>query len=464
MNPLPAMRPLLLLLLPALLLPLTHASDWPEFLGPLRNNTSPETGLRQSLTPEGVPILWKKQIGTGYSAPSIRANRLVLHHRSGPEEIVECLHPATGEPLWKYAYPSRFVDPFGYNNGPRCSPLLTETHCYTYGAEGVLLCLDLASGKRVWQRNTLSEFNVPEAFFGVGSTPILEDGKLIVMVGGQPNSAIVALDPATGKTLWENGGEKTWNGAPMIGWPGERTIQWNPNDPAFEKQASYCSPVAATLHDKRHLLCVTRQGLVSLNPDDGSCNFVFWFRARQDSSVNAMTPVVHNNTILLSSAYFKNGSVLLKVAPDGKSVSPAWRSLGLEMHWSQPNLVNGYLYGFSGRNEPDAFFRCLEWETGDVLWQRYDGWPNGGHAKPAPGDKAPNVFGRGASIYADGRLIALGESGLLGLYEPNPKAVTELGRWQVPGLIYPCWAGPVLAEKKLYLRSEELLICLDWKK
>jgi outer membrane protein assembly factor BamB len=284
------------------------------------------------------------------------------------------------------------------------------------------------------------------------------------MIGGQPNSAIVALDPATGKTLWENGGEKTWNGAPMTGWPGERTIQWNPNDPAFEKQASYCSPVAATLHGKRHLLCVTRQGLISLNPNDGSCNFVFWFRARQDSSVNAMTPVVHNNTILLSSAYFKNGSVLLKVAPDGKSVSPAWRSLGLEMHWSQPNLVNGHLYGFSGRNEPDAFFRCLEWETGDVLWQRYDGWPNGGHAKPAPGDKAPNVFGRGASIYADGRLIALGESGLLGLYEPNPKAVTELGRWQVPGLIYPCWAGPVLAEKKLYLRSEELLICLDWNK
>jgi outer membrane protein assembly factor BamB len=456
------MRPLALLI--ASLLPLAHAADWPEFLGPNRNNTSPETGLRQSLSPDGVPILWKKSIGTGYSAPSIRANRLVLHHRSGPEEIVECLNPTTGEALWKYAYPSRFVDPFGYNNGPRCSPLLTDSHCYTYGAEGVLLCLDLASGKRVWQRNTLSEFNVPEAFFGVGSTPILENGKLIVMIGGQPNSAIAALDPATGKTLWENGGEKTWNGAPMIGWPGERTIQWNPNDPAFEKQASYCSPVAATLHGKRHLLCVTRQGLISLNPEDGSCNFVFWFRARQDSSVNAMTPVVHDNTILLSSAYFKNGSVLLKVAPDGKSVTPAWRSLGLEMHWSQPNLVNGHLYGFSGRNEPDAFFRCLEWETGDVLWQRYDGWPNGGHAKPAPGDKAPNVFGRGATIFADGRLIALGESGLLGLYEPSPKAVTELGRWQVPGLVYPCWAGPVLAEKKLYLRSEELLICLDWNK
>ena len=458
------MRPLRLSLLIASLLPLAHAADWPEFLGPNRNNTSPETGLRQSLSPDGVPILWKKSIGTGYSAPSIRANHLVLHHRSGPEEIVECLNPSTGETLWKYAYPSRFVDPFGYNNGPRCSPLLTDSHCYTYGAEGVLLCLDLASGKRVWQRNTLSEFNVPEAFFGVGSTPILENGKLIVMIGGQPNSAIAALDPATGKTLWENGGEKTWNGAPMIGWPGERTIQWNPNDPAFEKQASYCSPVAATLHGKRHLLCVTRQGLISLNPEDGSCNFVFWFRARQDSSVNAMTPVVHDNTILLSSAYFKNGSILLKVAPDGKSVTPAWRSLGLEMHWSQPNLVNGHLYGFSGRNEPDAFFPCLEWETGDVLWQRYDGWPNGGHAKPAPGDKAPNVFGRGATIFADGRLIALGESGLLGLYEPNPKAVTELGRWQVPGLVYPCWAGPVLAEKKLYLRSEELLICLDWNK
>ena len=83
---------------------------------------------------------------------------------------------------------------FGYNNGPRCSPLLTADRCYTFGAEGVLLCLDLATGKLVWRRDTQTDFAVPEAFFGVGSSPVLEDGLLFVQVGGQPNSGVVAFD------------------------------------------------------------------------------------------------------------------------------------------------------------------------------------------------------------------------------------------------------------------------------
>src|SRR5436190_11083977 len=75
---------------------------------------------------------------------------------------------ATGKPEWHYAYASHFTDPFGYNNGPRCTPLLTSNFCYTFGAEGKLVCLDLKSGRLVWQRDTLREWNVPEPFFGVG--------------------------------------------------------------------------------------------------------------------------------------------------------------------------------------------------------------------------------------------------------------------------------------------------------
>jgi hypothetical protein len=76
--------------------------------------------------------------------------------------------------------------PFGYNDGPRCTPLLTTDRCYTFGAEGLLLCLDLANGKVIWHRETQKDFEVPEAFFGVGSSPILEEGMLIVQVGAQP--------------------------------------------------------------------------------------------------------------------------------------------------------------------------------------------------------------------------------------------------------------------------------------
>ncbi len=441
-----------------------QGADWPEFMGPNRDQVSAETGLADTLPAGGPPLLWEKAVGKGYSAPSVRGRTLVVHHRVGREEIVEACEVATGQTYWKYAYPSNYRDPFGYNNGPRCTPLLTAERCYTFGAEGVLLCLDLLTGKKVWQRNTAVDFDVPEAFFGVGSSPILEDGLLIVQVGAQPNSGVVAFDAATGKTVWEAVGEKSWNGVPMTAWPGSRTVEWDRNHPNFEKQASYCTPVAATIHGERHLLVCTRQGLVSLDPKTGAVNFAFWFRARQDSTVTAMTPVVQDDLILLSNCYYKTGSVCLRVRKGGKSVEEVWRGLQLEVHWTRPVLLDGFLYAFTGRDEPDAQFRCVELATGDVKWDRAEGWPNGGHAKLGKGDKAPDVFGRGGAILADGKLIVLGEAGLLGLFKPNPEALEELARWQVPQMHYPCWAAPVLAERRLYLRDEDHLVCYDLAK
>jgi outer membrane protein assembly factor BamB len=448
-----------LLLMPA------RAADWPEFLGPNRDATSPETGLVDAIPSGGLPIVWSKEVGAGYSAPSIRGKLLVMHHRVGDEEIVEAMDPATGKSKWRYAYPSKFTDPFGYNNGPRCSPLLTQDRCYTFGAEGVLVCLDLKTGKLIWRRDTAKDFNLPEAFFGVGSSPIIVDDetlgeRLIVHLGANPDAGVVAFDAKTGRTMWTNVGEASWTNVPMTGWPGERLIRWNPADPAFDKQASYCTPVLATIHGRRLILCVTRQGLVALDAVSGQVKFSFWFRARQDSSVNAMTPVVVDDLIFLSSAYFKNGSVVLRVRPGGDGVDEVWRSTVLEMHWARPIYTDGHLFAFTGRNEPDARFRCVELKTGTLKWDRPEGWPNGGHARVSPGDE-PKVFGRGSAILADGKIFAIGEAGLLGLFRPNTSQLEELGRWQVPGLYYPVWAGPVLAERRLYLRCDDRLVCLN---
>ena len=209
--------------------------DWPQFLGTRGNNTSSETGLLDKWPTNGPPVAWQKNIGSGYSAPSIRGELLILHHRVANEEVVEALLAANGKPVWRHAYPSRFVDPFGYNNGPRCTPLLTESRCYTFGAEGILACLDLKTGKLVWERATAKDWNVPDAFFGVGSTPILEGDRLIVMVGGQPNSGVVALDAATGKTIWESVGKTNWQGVITAGWRREEPYQWT----GTEKSASY---------------------------------------------------------------------------------------------------------------------------------------------------------------------------------------------------------------------------------
>jgi len=415
---------------------------------------------------EGPPRLWSKAIGSGYSAPSICGGRLVVHHREGDHEIVEAMDAATGASAWRYGYASHFSDPFGYNNGPRCTPLLTSNRCYCFGAEGKLLCLDLQSGKPVWERDTTRDWNVPEPFFGVGSTPLLEGDRLIVQVGGQPNSAVVALNPETGKTLWEIGGKNTWDGVPTLGWRGEAPYRWT----GEEKLASYSSPVAATIHGRRQILCLTRQGLVSLNPTNGALNFRRWFQSPVNDSVNGMSPVVWQDCVLLSAAYYRIGSVLLRIKPDGQSFEEVWRSPAssterdtqtgalaspvLEVHWNTPILYHGRLFAFSGRNEPDATFRCVDFLTGKLLWSRDERWRP--HSAPQP-----PVYGRGSAILADGKLIVLGEGGKLGLFTLNTNTPEELCAWQVPELHYPCWAAPVLSRKRLYLRSEDRLVCLD---
>lgn len=449
-----------------------NAADWPRFLGPEENNKSSEVGLVDRFPTNGLPIKWDIRVGTGYGAPSVYGGKVVLHHRLREREVVESFDAASGESKWQHAYATAYVDPYGYNNGPRCTPLLTSNRCYAFGAEGKLLCLDRLSGKVIWMRDTAADWNVPEAFFGVGSTPLLESGRLIVMVGGQPDAGVVALDPETGKTLWESVGKKNWDGVVTLGWRAEKPYEWT----GLEKQASYSSPVAATIHGRRHVFCLMRQGLVSLNPTNGSVNFCRWFQSFVNDSVNAMVPVIDGDRVLISAAYYRTGALLLRVKEDGKSfeeiwrdpahptdpsgrdpVTGRWKEPALEIHWNTPVLIDGFLYAFSGRNEPDASFRCVELRTGKLMWSRDESWR--GH--PPPGsDAQPPVFGRGSAIEADGRLFVLGEGGLLGLFKPDQGACMEISRWQVPSLHYPCWAAPVLADKKLYLRSEQRLVCV----
>lgn len=445
---------------------LRDGEDWPWFLGPRHDGTSAETGIVEPWPESGLPLVWERAIGTGYSAPSVRAGRLVVHHRKGRDEIVECLRADSGEPLWSYGYRSTFTDPYGYNNGPRCSPLLTDTHCYTFGAQGKLLCLTLETGTLVWERDLLSEMTIPDGFFGVGATPILEADRLIVAAGGQPNAGLIAVDAATGRTLWESVGQLTWDGAqtdsrlrPTYKWTGDEMV------------VSYSSPIAATIHGKRHILALMRHGLVSVDPESGAENFHYWFRADVHESVNAARPVIVDDTIMISAAY-RTGAACLKVAPDGKSVSEVWRDrTNLLTHWSTAIYRDGYYYGFSGRHDYEATLRCLDAATGDVVWET-DGWDR-------PEDELRQIgreefldtrsnrtipyprYGRGSKIMLGDRFLVLSEYGLLALVKVNPQQWEEVSRFKPPRLRYPTWAAPVLSRGYLYLRSEDWLLCYD---
>jgi outer membrane protein assembly factor BamB len=441
--------------------------DWPAFLGPLGTGVTRDAGISDHWPPAGPPVLWSKRIGTGYSSPSIRGGKLVIHHRLRNSEIVECLHVETGEPIWKVDYASEFRDPYGYNNGPRCTPLLTENRCYTFGAEGRLQCVDLASGKKVWERDPAKDFYVPQHFFGVGCTPILEGDLLIVLVGGQPNSGVVAFRAATGETVWQSVGKETWDEV-KTDWPTEPKYRWTGN----EMVVSYSSPIAATIHGKRHVLCLMRQGLVSVDPRDGHVNFKYWFCSRDYESVSAARPVVIGDKIFLSAAY-KVGSALLQVEPSGRAYKELWRDRqNLLAHWSTPIPVGGFLYGFSGRHEQEGELRCIELATGTVVWKTrgYDGdverlgldAGTGQILDRTSGKPIPfPFFGRGSLTLVGNRFLVLGERGTLALAEMSPKGYHELCRASFKDIEYPVWPSPVVVGKRLYLRDENTLLCVD---
>jgi outer membrane protein assembly factor BamB len=452
--------------------PTGEGEDWPIFLGPREDGTSGETGFAKTWPNEGPKVLWRKRVGTGYSAPSIRGNRLVVHHRPrGGREIIDCLRADDGRPVWRFAYETDYVDPFGYNDGPRCTPLLTENRCYTYGAEGKLLCLDLATGEKIWMRDCVEEFSTDDYridehwFFGIGCTPIVEGNLLITLVGGPDDNAVVAFDRETGKTVWSAVGKSTWDGVETE--QGTK-YEWTGD----EHTISYSSPIAATIHGKRHVLCLVRQGLVSLDPATGAVNFAYWFRPRVHESVNAARPVVIGDRVFLSAAY-DHGSAMLRIHEDGRGFDELWRDRrNLLTHWSTPIHVDGYLYGFSGRHQNEGELRCLDAKAGGVAWAASGLEPLGDvelRQNPATGAITDQngkeypwpFYGRGSAIQVEDTFVVLAERGTLCLVKVDPERLEELARTSYPDIEYPAWAAPVLSRGRLYLRDEDGVLCLE---
>ena len=385
--------------------------DWPSFLGPRHNSISSEKGLTQSWPPEGPPVVWSRKLGPSYSGPVTSQGRLILFHRVGMEEVVQCVDAGTGDEIWKRSYPTRYVDQYGYNNGPRSSPTIHLNRVYTYGAEGKLTCLDFRTGELLWQRSINQDYQVPQSFFGVAGAPVI-DGELVLLNAGGPSGAgVTAVSRNTGKTVW-----KTSNDG-----------------------ASYSTPVVRTINGERLAIFFTREGLLAVETRSGQERYRYPFRSRNHYSVNVASPVAVDDYVFLSATY-NTGAVLLKLELAG--LKEIWRDrLAMQNHWATSIYYEGYLYGMDGRHETGSNFRCIEFMTGKVRWT------------------ADKGLGRSAFIMAEGHLITLGERGYLALIEVNPDRYIEKSRVRV--LDYPCWTPPVLSHGLLYVRNETRLVCLN---
>ena len=385
-------------------------SEWPQFLGPKRNGVYAGPAISGSWPASGPSILWRKPVGEGFSGAVVQAGRLILFHRLESRERVECLEAQTGRPLWHYDYPTDYRDDFGFDGGPRATPSVWEGKVYTFGAQGVLHCLELENGRKVWSVKTHEKFGVRKGFFGAACSPLVEDGRLFLNVGGREQAGLVAFDARNGRVLWT----------------------------ATDDEASYSSPAMATLGGRRQVLFFTRAGLVSADPESGEVLFRFRWRARSRASVNAATPLSAGSSIFLSSSY-RTGAVQLRVK--GSELETVWTSdESLSNHYSTSVIRGGHLFGFHGRQEYGQSLRCVALETGRVLWSR-DG------------------VGAGTVSLAGDRLVVLKENGELLLVAASPGAFRLIAKARI--LAPTVRAYPALADGRLFARNQRELVAVD---
>jgi outer membrane protein assembly factor BamB len=412
---LPQIRPGGLALLTAALLGLAPAwaTDWPQFLGPRRDGSSDETGLAKSWPAKGPPVVWQRQVGAGYSGPVIAGGRLVLFHRRENKEVVDCFDAEKGTPLWNFSYPCDYVDRMGKGDGPRSTPVVDGGRVYTLGVQGQLHCLDLQKGTKLWSKALKGLYNVPPNYFGVGTSPLVEGNLLLLNVGGK-EAGIVALNKDSGDEVWR----------------------------ATRDEASYSSPVAATVNGLRHAIFFTRQGAVVLDPAKGTLRYQKRWRARYDASVNAATPLVFGDLVFFSASY-ETGALLIRLKKDG--ADEVWNDEEvMQNHYGTCVHRDGFLFGFHGRQEAGASLRCIDVKTKKVRWTR-------------------EPFGCGSIVLAEGHLFVLTERGDLVLAEATPEAYHEKARANVFHAL-PCRAQIALANGRLYARDDARLVCFDVRK
>ncbi|MFN0021264.1 MAG: PQQ-binding-like beta-propeller repeat protein [Pirellulaceae bacterium] len=429
--------------------------DWSSFLGPTGDGKSPEKGIRTKwrATSEepGLKLVWSKPLGVGYAPPTVSRGRLFLFDRFGDKARLYALNAETGAPLWKYDYPTDYEDLYGYNNGPRCSPIVDGNRVYVHGVEGMLICVSAEEGKEIWKVDTFKDFGIVQNFFGVGSAPVIEGDLLLVMIGGSPpesqkvppgqldrvdgnGSGVVAFDKRTGKVRYK----------------------------VTDELASYASMKTATIAGRRWGFAYCRGGLVGFEPATGKVDFQYPWRAEIIESVNASVPVVHDNQVFVSETYGP-GSSLLEVAPGKHKV--VWkddenkRAKAMQTHWNTPVYHSGYLYGCSGRHMSNADLRCINWKTGKVQW------------------KIPDLT-RTSLTYIDGHFLCLAEDGILRLFKADPDTYLEVAKLELipkpagPRIIGegstaadierdPFWAAPVVSHGLMYIRGGGKLFCYE---
>jgi len=338
------------LLLAALLLAVVApaiADDWPGFLGRDRLANWTEKGIVRQFPADGLKIVWRAPIGAGYGGPAVAGGRVFVgdyqKRDAGSVERVVCLDEKTGKVLWAFENPKADYSKVAYNSGPRSTPTVDADRVYMVGAGGDVYCLNVKTGRPVWQVNLPAQFGAKIAAWGYANSPLVY-GNLLLTGAGGPDARLVALDKLTGKEVWR--------ALPTHG------------------DLGYGSPIIVKGGGVDQLISYTPGEVAGLDPKTGKAYWQIPFPSIQDCA----TPAFDANRLLVTNFY--KGSMLIKLAPDKPTAEMAWqfggenelKTQGLHGLMCSPVLKGDYFYGVDSYGQ----FRCLKASDGQRVWESMD--------------------------------------------------------------------------------------------
>lgn len=373
----------------------TEHSTWLNWMGNRHDGVSTESGWSTEWPEEGLPIVWERQIGIGFSSVSIAKGRLYTMGHAEGKETVFCLDLITGKTRWSHTYESRLLDNL-YEGGPGATPTIDGDYVYTVGKEGQLFCFGNAEGEIIWQRDLQEDLEVDLPEWGFNSSPFIFGDQLIVEAG-----CVVSYDKVSG--------ERNWKTQPHTAGYGSAV--------SFDHQGT---DLIATL-DSDALRVVQASDGVEIDA----------FPWKSPFRTNSTTPIVHEGTIYVSTGY-QVGCGLFRLS-DGK-LELVYDNREMRNHFNNSILHEGFLYGFDGNSNFGRVVNltCMNHATGEVRWTQ-------------------SGLGCGSLMIADGKLVILSDDGRLVIAEASPERYQPLCEAEI--LSGRCWTVPVLLGGHVYARN-----------
>ena len=417
-----------------------NADEWPQWMGPQRDNVWREEGLIDRFPKEGPKVLWRTPIENGYAGPSVAQGKVFVsdfatdanvkvdnfaRKKFAGTERFFCLDEATGKVLWKTEHAVTYS--ISYPAGPRCTPTVDGERVYFLGGEGKLSCIEIASGKVVWSKELKTEYKTTSALWGYAAHPLIDGNKLITLVGGE-GSHVVAFDKLTGKEIWKS---------------------------LTSKEQGYSPPTIIEAGGARQLILLRTNGVTSVDPETGKEYWSLPYKATSGCII--MSPIKLGD--YLYAAGYSSQSLLVKLDNSKPAATEEWRNKArsaISPVNVQPFADADVIYGM----DQDGAMMALEIPSGERLWESNIAI----NGKRTTGSETAFIIRQ-----AD-RYWLFNELGDLIIAKMNRDGYEELDRAHV---IEPTnnaegrkvvWSMPAFANRHAYIRNDQEIICLDLSK